>query len=150
MEIFPNWTTIPIVFFLIVLTFILNRLFFKPLGKILAERDKKITGAKREAEEIRKISQEKATAFDQRLRDARRESDLEIAKVKADALGEKNSVVASQKKSTEQMISDARTDIRKKTEEALKVLEGQTEMIAEHIASHILKRPVQQRGNTKS
>ena len=49
MEIFPNWTTIPIVFFLIILTFILNRLFFRPLGKILAERDRKITGAKKEA-----------------------------------------------------------------------------------------------------
>jgi len=150
MEIFPNWTTIPIVFFLIILTFILNRLFFRPLGKILAERERKITGAKKEAEEIRKISQEKATAFEQRLRDARREADSGIAKVKADALGEKNNLVSSQKKSAEQMISEARGDIRNKTEEALKVLERQTETIAKHIASHILKRPVQQRGSTKS
>ena len=150
MEIFPNWTTIPIVFFLIILTFILNRLFFRPLGKILAERDRKITGAKKEAEEIRRISQEKATAFEQRLRDARREADLGIAKVKADAVGEKNNLVSSQKKSAEQMISDARADIRNKTEEALKILERQTETIAEHIASHILKRPLQQKGSTKS
>ena len=149
MEIFPNWTTIPIVFFLIILTFILNRLFFKPLGKILSERDSKITGAKKEAEEIRKASQEKAAAFEQRLRDARREADLELAKVKAEALGEKNNVVTSQRKNAEQMISEARTDIRQKTEDALKVLEGQAGKIAEQIASHILKRPVQ-RGTTKS
>ena len=150
MEIFPNWTTIPIVFFLIILTFILNRLFFKPLGKILSERDRKITGAKNEAEEIRKISQQKAQAFDQRLRDARREADLEVAKVKNAALDEKNSVVASQRKTAEQMINEARADIRKKTEDASKVLEAQTRSIAEHIASHILKRPVQQRGTTES
>jgi F-type H+-transporting ATPase subunit b len=150
MEIFPNWTTIPIVFFLIVLTFILNRFFFRPLGKILAERNSKITGARKEAEEIRKVSQEKAVAFEQRLRDARREADLEVAKVKNLALDEKNSVVASQRKSTEQMIAEARSDIKQKTEEALIVLEAQADGIAKQIASHILKRPVQQRGTTKA
>ncbi len=38
MEIFPNWTFIPIVFFLIVLTFILNRTLFRPLGKIIRRK----------------------------------------------------------------------------------------------------------------
>jgi F-type H+-transporting ATPase subunit b len=150
MEIFPNWTTIPVVFFLILLTFVLNRLFFIPLGKVLAERDRRITGAKKEAEEIRKLSQEKALAFDQRLRDARREADLEVAKVKTAALGEKGTLIAFRRQSSETMISEARADIRKKTDEALKILEGQTQSIGEQIASHILKRPIQGKGNARS
>jgi len=150
MEIFPNWTTIPIVFFLIVLTFILNRLFFKPLAKVLAERDRRITGAKNEAEEIRRISEERSLAFEQRLRDARREADLEMAKAKAAALGEKGNIVSSQKHKAEKMISEARADIRTKAEEALNVLEGQTQSIAEQIASQILKRPIHGKGGARS
>ena len=150
MEIFPNWTVIPIVFLLIVLTFILNRLFFRPLGRTLEERDRRIAGARREAEEIRKASQEKALEFDRKLREARRESDLQTAQVKAAALGEKGSLVASQRQDTEKMLKEARAEIRTKAEEALRVLDSQTQGFAERIASQILKRSVQRRGSTQA
>ena len=55
MEIFPNWTVIPIIFFLIVLTFTLRRTFFDPLARTLAERHNRIEGAQKEAEEILKV-----------------------------------------------------------------------------------------------
>jgi F-type H+-transporting ATPase subunit b len=147
MEIFPNWTFVPIVFFLIVLTFILNRTFFRPMGKILDERFHRIGGARREAEEIKKASQEKALEFDRKLREARREADQQIAKVKTAALGEKNQVVAQQRSETEKMLQEARADIRAKTEEARRALESQAQTFATRIASRILKRPVQRKGS---
>ena len=147
MEIFPNWTFVPIVFFLIVLTFILNRTFFRPLEKTLEERNRRIGGARREAEEIKKASQEKALEFERRLRDARREADQQIAKVKTAAVGEKNQVVAHQRSETEKMLQEARADIRAKTEEARGLLESQAQSFAARIASRILKRPVQRKGS---
>jgi F-type H+-transporting ATPase subunit b len=147
MEIFPNWTFVPIVFFLIVLTFVLNRTYFRPMGKILEERYHRIGGARREAEEIKKASVEKASEFERKLRDARREADQQIAKVKTAALGEKNQVVAQQRSETEKMLQEARADIRAKTEEARRALESQAQSFATRIASRILKRPVQRKGS---
>jgi len=149
MEIFPNWTAIPIVFLLIVLTFVLNRLFFRPLGKTLEERDRRIIGARQEAEAIRKASQEKALEFDRKLREARLESGLQTAQVKAAAIEEKSSLIASQREDADKMLKEARAEIRTKTEEALRVLDSQAQAFAEQIASQILKRPVQRKGSTQ-
>jgi F-type H+-transporting ATPase subunit b len=147
MEIFPNWTFVPIVFFLIVLTFVLNRTYFRPMGKTLEERYHRIGGARREAEEIKKASVEKGLEFERKLRDARREADQQIAKVKTAALGEKTQVVAQQRSETEKMLQEARADIRAKTEEARSALESQAQSFATRIASRILKRPVQRKGS---
>lgn len=143
MEIFPNWTFFPILFFLILLTFILNRLLFRPLGKTLEEREHRITGARLEAEEIRKASQEKGLEFERRLREARREADQQVAQVKNAALGEKSEVVTRQRSETEKMLAEAKADIRSRVEEARIKLEGQARGFATRIASRILKRPVQ-------
>ena len=143
MEIFPNWTVVPILFFVLVLTFILNRTLFRPLGKILEERERRISGARIEAEEIRQASQQKGLEFDKRLREARREADQQVAQVKNAALGEKTQVVTRQRSETEQMLAAAKTEIRTKVEEARLKLEAQTQHLAARIATRILNRPLQ-------
>jgi F-type H+-transporting ATPase subunit b len=142
MDIFPNWTFVPIIVMLIVLTFALNRLFFRPMGKTLEERDRRIVGARQEAEEIKRLSQDKGQEFERRLRDARREADQQLAGVKNAALGEKTQLVAQQRSETEKMLSQARADLRAKTEEARRKLQAQASSFAVQIASQILKRPV--------
>jgi F-type H+-transporting ATPase subunit b len=142
MEIFPNWTFLPILFFVILLTFILNRTLFRPLGKTLEERERRITGARLEAEEIRRASQEKGTEFDRRLREARREADQQVAQVKNAALSEKNQVVTRQRSETEQMLVQAKSEIRTKVEDARRKLEAQTQQLAAQIATRILNRPL--------
>lgn len=143
MDIFPDWTAIPIVFFLIILTYLLNRLFFRPMTATLAERNNRIEGAKHEAENIRHQLQARQDDFDRKLRDARRESDRQIAGVKNKALEDKGSIVSEKRTEAEKMLTEARADIRKKTEEAQLSLRKQSEAFASQIAARILKRPVQ-------
>ncbi|MGH9856778.1 MAG: ATP synthase F0 subunit B [Acidobacteriota bacterium] len=142
MEIFPNWTFLPILFFVILLTFILNRTLFRPLGKTLEERERRITGARLEAEEIRRASQEKGTEFDRRLREARREADQQVAQVKNAALSEKNQLVTRQRSETEQMLAQGKAEIRTKVDDARRKLEAQTQQLAAQIATRILNRPL--------
>ena len=150
MEIFPNWTFFPILFFLILLTFILNRLLFRPLGKVLEEREQKITGARHEAEEIRRASQDKGMEFDRKLREARREADHQVAQVKNAALSEKSVVVTQRRSETEKMLAEAKADIRTKMDEARIKLEAEAESFASQIASRILKRPVSKDPGTRA
>jgi F-type H+-transporting ATPase subunit b len=145
MEVFPNWTTIPIIFFLILLTFILNRLFFIPIRKTIEDRHQKIEGAQKEAEEIREASRARLAEFDRRMRDARREGDLQMAQVKNAAINEKNQIVTAKKGEVEKMVSEGRAQIQQRKEEAKKTLEQESRSFAYRIASRILGRPIQQR-----
>lgn len=145
MEVFPNWTSIPIVLFLIILTYVLNRTFFRPMQQTLNERDQRIEGARREAEEIRKSSQERIADFDRRMREARREADLRMAEAKNEALNEKSKVVSAQRAEAGKMVAEAQKDLREKTEAARMKLQQQAAEFAHQIASHILNRPLSPR-----
>jgi F-type H+-transporting ATPase subunit b len=143
MEVFPNWTFVPIVMFLMILTYILNRAFFRPMQDTLAERTSRIEGARKEAEEIRKSSQERMADFDRRMREARRETDQQMAAAKNEALTEKTKIIAERRTETEKMIAEAQHDLRQKRETARVQLQQQADNFAYKIASHILNRPVQ-------
>jgi F0F1-type ATP synthase membrane subunit b/b' len=131
MDIFPNWTVVPIVLFLVVLTYILNRTFFRPMGQTLAERSRLACTARIEE-------------FEKKLREARRESDSHMAQIRSGALEEKNRVLSETRGRAEKTLSDAREDIRSKTAQAEKQLHDHAEDFARRIASRILNRPLRQ------
>ncbi|MCI0447254.1 ATP synthase F0 subunit B [bacterium] len=148
MEIFPNWTFIPVVTLLLILVFALNRLFFRPIGRILDERHKRIEGAQLEAEQIRAASQGRLEEFDRKMREARRESDEHMARITAEAMQERQHIISGKKSEVEKMLGEARTDIQKRTEEARAKLLALRDKFAILIASRILKRPVSDKTKT--
>jgi F-type H+-transporting ATPase subunit b len=148
MEIFPNWTFIPVVTLLLILAFVLNRFFFGPLGRVLAERHKRIEGAQVEAEQIRAASQGRLEEFDRKMREARRESDEHMARITAEATQERHRIVAGKRTEVEKMLTEARSDIQKRTEDAREKLLALRDKFAVLIASRILKRPVSDKTKT--
>lgn len=148
MEIFPNWTFIPVVTLLLILAFVLNRFFFGPLGRILAERHRRIEGAQLEAEQIRAASQGRLEEFDRKMREARRESDEHMAKITAEATKERQRIVSGKRSEVDKMLSEARADIVKRREDAREKLLALRDKFAFLIASRILKRPVSDKTKT--
>lgn len=148
MDIFPNWTVLPIVFFLIVLTYILNRNFFRPLGQVLDERDRLIEGARKEAEEIRLASQNRMAEFENKMRDARRQADQIMAEMDKKVQEERGTIIASQRAEAQKMVAESRAEIKAKADEAGRELQSQSDQFARLIASHLLKRPLQKGSGT--
>jgi F-type H+-transporting ATPase subunit b len=148
MDIFPNWTVFPIVFFLIVLTYILNRNFFRPLGQVLKERSRLIEGARKEAEEIRVASQNRMTEFENKMRDARRQADQIMADMDKKVQEERGTIIASQRADAKKMVAESRAEIKSKADEAGRELQSQSDHFAQLIASHLLKRPLQKGSGT--
>ena len=143
MEIFPNWTAIPVITLLLIFLFFLKRIFFDPLRKTLEQRSLRIEGAQKEAEEIRNASKDRLSDVDRRMRDARRESDAYMAQLSRQALSEKSRIVSARRSETEKLLSEAKLDLQKKTSEAAEELQSQSRDFARQIASRILRRPVQ-------
>ncbi len=150
MDISPNWTFIPIIFFLVVLTYILNRSFFRPLGKVLEERHHRIEGARQEAEQIKIESQNRMIEFENKMRDARRHADQIMAEMDKKVQEEKDSIVAGKRAEAQKMLAEAKSEIKQKAEEAGKELQSQSDQFARLIASHILKRPLQNKKSAQS
>jgi ATP synthase F0 subunit b len=142
MEIFPNWTFIPVVTLLLIFVFIASRTFFRPLSRVLEERHHRIEGALVEAEQIRENSQKVLSDFDRKIRDARRESDQQIGQITAEATQEKNRIVSSKRTEVEAMLTKSKAEIRARKEEVKGKLQSLKEDYARMIASRILKRPV--------
>jgi F-type H+-transporting ATPase subunit b len=142
MEIFPNWTFIPVVILLLIFIFVARKTFFRPLGRVLEERHSRIEGALIEAEQIRENSQKMLSDFDRKIRDARRESDQQIGQITAEATQEKNHIVSSKRTEVEAMLTKAKEEIRTRKEEVKGKLQSLKEEFARRIASKILKRPV--------
>ena len=142
MEIFPNWTFIPVVILLLIFVFIAHRLFFRPMINVLEERHRRIEGAQIEAEQIRETSQKMLSEFDRKMREARRESDQQMAQRTADAMQERNRIVSGKRTEVEGMLVQAKQEILNKKEEARTKLHNLKDEFARRIASRILKRPV--------
>jgi F-type H+-transporting ATPase subunit b len=142
MEIFPNWTVIPVVTLLILFAVVLSRVFFRPMAAVLEERHRKIEGARLEAEEIRRTSEGRIAEFDRKMREARRESDQRMAALRNEAVSKRNQIVSARRTEADKLLADAKQDIRKKSDDAQKQLTSQSEEFARAIASRILKRPV--------
>ena len=146
MEVFPNWTAIPIFFFVVVLTYILSKTFFGPVGRVLQERHRLIEGAREEAKEIRRATEDRLGEFDRKMREARREAGLHMVEVKSGALAERQAIVTRQRAEADRNLASARQDIRAKAEEARKSLEAEAVNISYRIASRILRRTIVKKG----
>lgn len=98
----------------LLLTAILNVVFFKPLSKVLNDRQDYINGNNTEARERLDKSQRLAQAYDEKLSSSRRQSQSMIADAQA----------AAQKKSAQQ-IGEAQRNIQAQSAIVLQELEQQ-------------------------
>ena len=130
---------IPTIVLVIVLHIYLKFVFFRPLERVLAERDSATKGAIREAEASLKRAEEKAEEYDAALRKARAEivqaQEAERQKLRRE---QGDAVVAARKRASE-LIEDARKKIAAEADSARQAIAGETEKLASEIVAAVLK-----------
>jgi F-type H+-transporting ATPase subunit b len=126
----------------VLLIFPLNRLIFRPLLKVVDERDAKIEGARRRASQL----EEEATASIRKYRGAIREAREEAEagrRVRLEAArSEQGSITGEARGEAEQEIARARSEIAASLDEARTSLRGASEELALVAAERILGRPI--------
>lgn len=130
---------IPTVILVIVLHIYLKFVFFRPLEKVLAQRDAATKGAVHDAEASLKRAEDKASEYDAALRRARTEifqaQDAERQKLRK----EQQDALASARQKAVGLIADARQQIAAEAANARLSLSAQTETLASQIAAAVLK-----------
>jgi F-type H+-transporting ATPase subunit b len=113
--------------------------FFGPIERVVAERSRRIEGARREAEELRRGVQEKSRAYQEALRNARAELFREQEAARRVALDERSKAIQQARQLANEEVQSAKKRIRVEIEGARAELEISSTHLAEEIARTILQ-----------
>jgi F-type H+-transporting ATPase subunit b len=122
-----NATLIVQIINLLVLIWILNRLMYRPIKRIAAERQAKVDEGLKRAAEIEDASQKAETAYLQdrnkgrgqvreQLDDQRREADAKVKDILKEAQEQAKGQQAKMLQNVEQQLQEARSDIKTEAE----------------------------------
>lgn len=125
-----------------VLYLILNTFLYKPVTKLLEERDKNITGAKREAELLEAELQKKLLAYENRLNDTKAKAQEERLRLRQEGLDKERDLLESAKKNSLDGIQQAKIKLEKDIQSAITRLKEESKVISKDIAEKILERKV--------
>jgi F-type H+-transporting ATPase subunit b len=141
-QLVPDGTLFLHIAIILIMVFILNRTLFKPINRILEERERRTRGRSGEAHEILQRVEEKAANYERSLREARAEGYRLMERERAEAMNERQIKLNTLREEINQTIAVEKELIRNQAEEARRTLEADTRNIAAQIGSQILHRPV--------
>ncbi len=122
----------------LVLVALLNVLFYKPLTRVLDERDDYIRKNLNEAKENAKKSEELAQKFEEQLKDARRESQEIIAQAQAEAQEEASKNIAQAQQEVQAQREKATAEIEAQKKEALQSLESEVDTLSHQVLDKLV------------
>ncbi len=124
----------------VILLIILNKLLYKPLQRIMAQRREAVDGSHARAKELEGAIEDKMNLYQQQLNDAKALASEERGKLKKAAVEEESKILSeAHGKASEQLLS-IRGHVADEAAKASKTLKDEAESLAAQIATKILGR----------
>ena len=130
---------VPTFLIVLLLFFYLKQVFFKPLARILAERDEATQGARKRAAEALDRANAKASQYEHQIKAARNEIYREQEEQRRRWRDEQSAQVVAARRSAEQTVAGARAQLTANAEQAKQALKGETQVLADRITQVILR-----------
>jgi F-type H+-transporting ATPase subunit b len=137
-----NWTFFVQVLNFLVLMFILNKILYKPILKVLDERDERIVGGREKAKELISESDTILSSYNGKLQVAKIEALGTKNTARKEATDQANVIIAEARGKAEGIISQVQQDMAREIERVKKELEPEVGIMAATIAQQILGRKV--------
>jgi len=131
---------------IILMVVVLNRTLFKPINKILQERDRRTRGLLTEAEQTLVSIDKSLRQYEQTLRRTKAEGYQLLERQRSDAILEREQQIASARELLSKQTSAEKQEIRSQAEAARTLLSKEATSTALRISSQILGRPVAREG----
>jgi F-type H+-transporting ATPase subunit b len=138
----PNITLVYVLIIFIIFAFVLNLLLFKPISKVLDERESLTEGATSEARAATRQYQTRLANYEETIRQSRGETYRKLEQSRKTALEERQRVIDAAKAQAESEIAKAKEQIAAETVAARVALEQESRQIAEQISRTVLGRAV--------
>jgi len=119
--------------------FFLRWAFWRPFERVLAERQARTEGARKDAEALLAAANQKLHQYEESLRRARAEIFREQEASRQQALEERNQALRQAREQAGELIRQAKLDIARDVEQAKKQLDGESQRLAEEISRSLLR-----------
>lgn len=138
-QLVPDGTILIHIALILLMIFILNRTFFRPINRVIESREKNKGGRFGEAGEILRQVEEKNARFETAIRETRSEGYQLIEAERTAAMSARQTQVETVKAEVEQKLATEKAEITKQVEQARGQLATEAKVLAEKISSNILK-----------
>ncbi|MCY7375431.1 MAG: ATP synthase F0 subunit B [Pyrinomonadaceae bacterium] len=135
----PDGTIFIHIALILIMIWVLNRTFFRPVNRVLEARAKKTGGRSSEAQELLKSVGEKQLRYDEAMREARGEGYELIERERANAVAERQAKVGAVKEEVAEFAAQENQELNRQTSEARNAIAADAERMAERISAAILK-----------
>lgn len=139
-QLVPDGTIFIHIALILLMIWILNRTLFKPINRILEERERKTGGRSTDAHNILLEADNKVAAYEQSLREARTEGYGAIEKTRSEALEVRKQQIEAVKAEVTEMVAGERAVLQNQVATAQTQLKSDAQVLAERISNNILKR----------
>jgi len=138
LSIFPDATVLVTFVLVWVLVLVLSRVFFKPVGRILAERQARLDEAKAQTDKALAAAREDLRRIEERMKEARAASDAIWDQAESQSLKEKSRIIQDLQAETRAQVEKAKQDLEREVERLKKELDAKTGQLAGEIERRIL------------
>ena len=136
----PDFSTLWVVFFLLLCTALLNALIFKPILRVIDQRTAAVRGARELAESAATKAAAAAAEYDRTLNAARVDVYAQIDETRRAALEKRAQLLSETKTAVEHEAQTATARVRQETAEARASLDRDASQLADAIVTRVLGR----------
>ena len=138
-QLFPDGTLFIHIALILLMIWVLNRTFFRPINRVLETRVRQKGGAGSEAEKILADVSEKEAKLNQAMLGARSEGYALIEKERNSAIDTRSRKLADAKTETSQRLADEKRALEEQAAAARAAIESEADVLADRIAATVLK-----------
>ncbi len=135
----PDGTMLIHIALILLMIWILNRTFFRPINRILVSRERNQGGHSAEADAILHQVSEKQARYNQAMLQARSEGYELVERERASATIQRQEKIAVVKEEITQKIEREIQELERQTVQAKTVIASEAEQLAEKISANLLK-----------
>ena len=136
----PDLSVVWVIFFVLLLTVVLDRLLFKPLLRVIGERQRAIDSARELAERSANEARLAAAEFDRKTTEARAELYRQMDEMRRTAMDERAAIMSRTREEAETEIAAASGKLQAEAEEARRRLSAEADALGAAVAERILGR----------
>ncbi len=137
-QLVPDGTLFIHIALILLMIYILQRTFFKPINRIIESREKHKAGGSESENLLREVS-EKEMKYNEAMLEARSKGYELIEQERAEALSRKQERLGAAKEEVQQTFTQEMSELEKQTAEARRSIATEAEKMAEKISSNILR-----------
>ncbi len=131
---------VPTIVLLLIVHFYLKRMFFRPMGQVLAARRAATEGQRESAEALRAKAAEQTSAIDAQLREAREAIYQEQEEARRSWTLEQSTRLDEARRQSHELVHQARQQVEAEAASAKNQLASSAEALADQIANRLLER----------